>query len=159
MLFAIALALSANCLAPLIKETVVNAQAVHPQRSTPAGRQQWEYTVLSVQRSIDTKDGDAVAGDWTVWYQDTTKLPPPVEIMKKLTQLGQEGWELVGVEPMSEYGTSSLSGETSTTSFSSSSAAGYGGGHSSSPTAASLTGFSMGGTTSAERWIFKRPKL
>ena len=144
-------ALSVNCLVPLIRTNTVSAQAVHAQKPASAGHQQWEYTVIDRGRGFKETDGVYKANYWEAWLQDGAELPSPVDMTKKLTQLGQEGWELVEVVPLSNYASVSLGGQTSTVKCL--------GTVCGNPTGASLSGYSMGGATDHEQWIFKRPKL
>jgi hypothetical protein len=42
-------------------------------------------------------------GDWTLWTEDDNPLPNPVAIGSKIRELGDQGWELVPVTPVSNH--------------------------------------------------------
>jgi hypothetical protein len=112
-----------------------------------ATRQQWEYKeILRVRDFTQGEEHIYVGGTWKD-YDDFTK---PSDLEKKLAQLGQDGWELIAVEPISNVSTFSIEGQTSICPTPQTFACGA--------TGASLSGFSMGGATTNERWVFKRPK-
>jgi hypothetical protein len=128
----IALMLSVISLRPFLSTETVHAQATRPQST--ATRQKWEYLVIFRTRDFPSKEANGgllyfEAGDWTYWEVNGLALPNPVDINKVLNQAGQDGWELVTVEPISASATSGTGG-----------------------------GFSMAGATDNERWVFKRPK-
>jgi hypothetical protein len=151
----IALALSAIAFRPWFQTEVASAQ-IAPAHAQPAAKkaaasQQWEYKYIYRERGFSKiKDNQWITGDWGFWQEDEDKLlPMPVEMGKKLTQLGQDGWELVTVEPISTMATSYLFGTTSICQQ---------GAFATCPTAAKLDGNSTNGVTTAEKWLFKRPK-
>lgn len=128
----IALMLSVISLRPFLSTETVDAQATRPQST--ATRQKWEYLVIVRTRDFPSKEANGgllyyEAGDWTYWAANSSPLPTPVDMDKALSQAGQDGWELVAVEPVSASATSGVGG-----------------------------GFSMAGATDNERWVFKRPK-
>jgi hypothetical protein len=64
------------------------------QRSNSA-RQSWEYRWISVARVVKSNEA------WSVWAEDDKPLPGPVTITAKIKELGDQGWELVSVTPIS----------------------------------------------------------
>ena len=147
----IAIMLALAAVKPLVSPDVaVRAQAGNVQRSShDQARQAWEYTIIKLGRSFTPEaDGVYLAGDWETWRQDGNKLATPVDIVKKLSQLGGDGWELVSVNAESSNATSSLEGRTSTICS----------GALCRPTDAQLQGASMAGASNGEVWVFKRPK-
>ena len=63
------------------------------QRTNPA-RQTWEYKTILLSRNFHQ--------DWSLWYEDGKKLPPPVDQGAKRAELGSQGWELVAVNTIEE---------------------------------------------------------
>jgi hypothetical protein len=51
--------------------------------------------------------------DWSLWTEDDKPLPAPVALHPKLKQLGDQGWELVSVIPVSNHSTAETAGFTS----------------------------------------------
>lgn len=110
--------------------------------------QKWEYKYIIQYRGYQARGKDEFfhwAGDWDTWYEDGNKLPTPVNITKKLGELGEAGWELVAVVPRSGLvgGVSTIYGFTANL---------VGGGK----TEGSSTDFA--GFTSEQLWVFKRAK-
>jgi hypothetical protein len=82
--------------------------------------QQWEYRIVTVVRAAES------GADWSRWYEGTREarkeLPAPVQPIVRMSELGDEGWELVDVVPVSNhlggattqgYGTRDMAGYTS----------------------------------------------
>jgi hypothetical protein len=102
---------------------------------TSSVRQTWEYkTILRSRGFAAAEENVQRAGEWDSWSEDGKRLPSPVDIRAKLTQLGEQGWELVSVTPRSSV----LGGHETTDD----------GGVSSD----------YAGFTSDETWVFKRLK-
>jgi len=111
--------------------------------------QKWEYKLIFRVRGWQARQKDQYfhwAGDWDGWWEDDKQLPLPSDMQKKLRELGEQGWELVSVEPLAGIlgGISTIYGFTANL---------VGGGK--------TEGYSLdfSGFTNAERWVFKRPKL
>ena len=69
---------------------------------TSSVRQTWEYkTVLRSRGFAAAEENHSRAAAWDSWAEDGKTLPTPVNITAKLTQLGEQGWELVSVTPRS----------------------------------------------------------
>ena len=102
---------------------------------TSIKRQTWEYkTVLRSRGFAAAEEKLQRAAVWDSWAEDKQPLAAPVDITAKLTQLGDQGWELVSVTPRSSL----LGGhETSEEGGVSSDYAGF---------------------TTDETWVFKRLK-
>ena len=81
------------------------------QRSNPA-RQAWEYKWISVARAARSNEA------WSVWAEDDKPLTGPVTIAAKLKELGDQGWELVSVTPISNHVTPDSAGYTSQITYS-----------------------------------------
>jgi hypothetical protein len=132
-LITIALALSLISLRPFFQTEIVNAQ-VH---QSTAVRQKWEYICVVRTRNFPSSDNGAFryyeAGQWTLANANGSSAGDDLfkgqDLEKLLPRFGEDGWELVTVEPMSASATAGMGG-----------------------------GFSMAGATDSERWIFKRPK-
>ena len=82
--------------------------------------QKWEYRWITVVRAAESN------ADWVRWSDVTVEgrkeLPGPINTAAKVAELGDQGWELVGVTPMSNntgghvtqgYGSSDMAGYTS----------------------------------------------
>ena len=108
------------------RSTVVHA--------APVSTQAWEYK--SIVRVFECKNGQMQGV--TSMSEDQKPLPAVVDIVAKLNELGDQGWELVSVTPYSSYSQAGTSTANSTQ----------------GPAA----GYSWNGVTSLDRWIFKRPK-
>jgi hypothetical protein len=68
------------------------------QKNTP-GRQAWEYKSIIIVRSAKT---NAEFSDWAEISGEVVKqLPLPVSVPAKAKDLGDQGWELVSVTPIS----------------------------------------------------------
>ena len=80
----------------------------------------WEYRSLVIVRRAESNS------EWTRWGEASAggyqELPGPVNVSAKATELGEAGWELVTVTPMSNnagghitqgYGSSDIAGFTS----------------------------------------------
>ena len=68
------------------------------QRGSSA-RQTWEYKSIYLTRS---------SAAWSGWYEDNRPLYSQVSMVSKSKELGDQGWELISVTPLSSYsGTSS----------------------------------------------------
>lgn len=103
------------------------------QKSGGSARQTWEYKVIFRYRGFEgARQGENFqrAGDWYAWSDNAKDLPTPVDMVEKLTELGDQGWELVSVTARSGY----LGGLEI-------------------HAAGDFAGF-----TSDEIWVFKRPK-
>jgi hypothetical protein len=85
--------------------------------------QKWEYVLVARSRGWVNDYDKRKASDWSV------------DIVKKLVELGDEGWELVAVTARSSY---------------------LGGDHSSRESV--NISYDYAGFTSDEVWVFKRPK-
>jgi hypothetical protein len=90
--------------------------------SLPGGKvgsatQAWEYKDVVRSRGYpgtnNAVTGAVVANDWSQWAEDGKPLPLPVDMVSKLHQLGDQGWELVAVCPRSSYAAAWISGATS----------------------------------------------
>ena len=64
------------------------------QRSNSV-RQAWDYKWISVGRVVES------GGTWSVWAEDDKPLRGPVTIASKIKELGDQGWELLSVTPIS----------------------------------------------------------
>jgi hypothetical protein len=74
--------------------------------------QRWEYKWISVARAAKT------AGDWTIWSENDNPLSTPVAIGSKIRELGDQGWELISVTPISNHaGGVDIAGFTSQVSY------------------------------------------
>jgi hypothetical protein len=73
------------------------AWTVHAQlqRSSPV-RPTWEYKSIVLTRGIDN-------AAWTGRFEDGKAIPGPFEAILKSKELGDQGWELVSVTPISSY--------------------------------------------------------
>ena len=79
------------------------------------GRQAWEYKDIVASRTFtapDTTNGAVWANDWNQWAEDGKALPAPVNMLAKLKDLGDQGWELVSVTPTSSAAGTWISGAT-----------------------------------------------
>ncbi|MFC5860961.1 DUF4177 domain-containing protein [Acidicapsa dinghuensis] len=113
-----------------------------------AAKQVWEYKVI--ERSFRWKDNYVTGVD--KWYEDGRALPAPGEdgwgaLRTKLAELGAQGWELVSVTPYSDGMRMTLNTNKSPLGLT-------------LPVseASSLSGFSAGGMTTNDQWVFKRIK-
>jgi len=103
--------------------------------------QKWEYKII-IRRRTNQEVADnfnkrvAVsvkcfqASNWSNWAEDGKPLPTPVDIQRKLTELGCQGWELVSVMSRSDMA---------------------------SCTDGTFGAHDLAGFTSSELWVFKRP--
>jgi hypothetical protein len=57
--------------------------------------QTWDYKWISVARAVQS------GGAWSVWAEDDKPLQGPVTIASKIKELGDQGWELCSVTPIS----------------------------------------------------------
>lgn len=86
------------------------------QRAAP----KWEYRWIVVVRAAESN------AEWVKWYDNSSEgrkeLPGPINTNAKAAELGDQGWELVAVTPMSNntgghvtqgYGSSDMAGYTS----------------------------------------------
>ena len=82
------------------------------QQKTAAVTQAWEYKSIVIVRSAQS---NANWADWAEVSGDVVKtLPLPVAIPKKAKELGEQGWELVSITPISNNaGATDLAGFTS----------------------------------------------
>ena len=92
----------------------------------------YEYKVLVRGRGL-SKQGDFYGvNDWNQWWEDgSDENKGSLDMVKKSKELGAQGWELVAVIP--EAGNATYSGLSDG------------------------LGYTSGGVTSVEKWIFKRP--
>ena len=74
--------------------------------------QRWEYKSISVARAAANLIGWTVP-DWSLWTEDDKPLSAPVSLGPKLKQLGDQGWELVSVIPISNHTATGTAGFTS----------------------------------------------
>ncbi len=83
------------------------------QRNT--GKQTWEYKSIGIYRSaLDNSE----FSDWYETSGQTGKqLPPPVSMPAKANELGDQGWELVSVTPISNRSCPDCAGFTSQISY------------------------------------------
>ena len=119
-----------------------------PVAATP--NQTWEYKTLSRARAFDDSNGKTYpssAADWGRWTEDSKELQLPVDLNRKLAQLGADGWELVTVESRSDKAIIVAEGNTS-----------YCPNNKllSCTVDAHLAGFSTAGVTTSDLWVFKR---
>jgi hypothetical protein len=87
--------------------------------------QKWEYLPILRSRVWDAIESKGLLGKSTDWYKGTNWN---MDIIQKLKELGDQGWELVSVTPRSSYLGSNSAGSD------------------------------FAGFTSDELWVFKRPK-
>ena len=93
-------------------------------QSRATSAQKWEYRSISVVRAAESNS------EWSRWFDVTAdarkELPRPVNVQAKFAELGEEGWELVAVTPVSNntgghttqgYGSSDMAGYTSQLSY------------------------------------------
>lgn len=82
-----------------------------------AAAQKWEYKDVVRSRGYpgtnNAVTGAVVANDWSQWAEDGKTLPLPVDMVSKLHELGDQGWELVAICPRSSYAAAWISGATS----------------------------------------------
>jgi hypothetical protein len=75
------------------------------------GKQTWEYRSLVLVRGAFT------SGDFSEWWdrsgQNVKQLPLPVSMTTKASELGDQGWELVTVTPISNHSCQDCAGFTS----------------------------------------------
>jgi hypothetical protein len=129
-------------LAALVWIGITNLTDKHSVRA--AVRQTWEYKRLYIQQaSWDNEKGAPIDSD--TWYEDGVKHDGPLDMGKKLQELGAGGWELVNVMPVSNiWATKSNYYDQSP------------GG----PGFKGVTiGVAMNGMTSQYNYYFKRPKM
>jgi len=73
--------------------------------------QAWEYTSLIIAR------GAINNGQFSVWYEATgenvKELSLPVSVPAKAQELGNQGWELISVTPVSNHTSTGTAGFTS----------------------------------------------
>ena len=111
--------------------------------------QKWEYKTIYRWRGWAAReekdDFHQNAGPWSSWSEDGKRLPTPVNIEGKLKELGEQGWELIAVEPRSNI----IGGVSRTYGFTANI---IGGGK--------TEGYSTdyAGFTNEDLWVFKRPK-
>jgi len=131
----IALMLSVISLRPFLQTETVRAQAAHPQST--ATPKKWAYLIILRTREFprnETNGGMGFvyydAGEWKNLYINGSDVgfAKASDMATILKAMGDQGWELVAVEPISSAATSGVQG-----------------------------GFSMAGATTDERWVFKRP--
>lgn len=113
-----------------------------------AAKQVWEYKVI--ERSFRVRDNYVAGVD--KWYEDGAALPTPGDnawgaLRAKLADLGSQGWELVSVMPYSDGMRMTLNTNRSPLGLT-------------LPVseASSLSGFSAGGMTTNDQWVFRRVK-
>ena len=70
---------------------------VQAQLQRSSARQAWEYKSVAIARGVK------INGDWTVWAEDDKPLPGPITLTAKIRQLGDQGWEMVAVTPLSSH--------------------------------------------------------
>ena len=66
-------------------------------QQTRSTAQSWEYRRISIGRPAEPNAN----GDFTSWFDGEVTLPLPVNMTKKLNELGGQGWELVSVVSIS----------------------------------------------------------
>ena len=97
---------------------------------TQRATQKWEYRWIVVVRPAEAN------AEWVKWFDNSAdgrkELPGPINTNAKVAELGEQGWELVGVTPVSNHTAGHLT-------------QGYG-------------SADMGGYTSQLTYYFKRPK-
>jgi hypothetical protein len=99
-------------------------------------RQAWEYKRLGRTFGMDRRSG-TIAGVASL-LEDGAVLPAGTDAGAKIAEFGSQGWELVSVTAYSQMAqTQSQSAES---------------------TLGPFVGQSMSGVTTADIWIFKRPK-
>ena len=89
-------------------------------RGEQRAAQKWEYRWIIVVRAAESN------AEWVKWYDNSSEgrkeLPGPINTNAKAAELGDQGWELVAVTPMSNntgghvtqgYGSSDMAGYTS----------------------------------------------
>ena len=84
------------------------------QKNTP-GRQAWEYKSIIIVRAART---NAEFSDWAETSGEVAKqLSLPISVPAKLKDLGDQGWELVSVTPVSNNTCPECGGFTSQISY------------------------------------------
>jgi hypothetical protein len=90
------------CLLLIVAQRSTGWKGIERVEAASSARQQWEYKRLAVVQ-LDWHYNNlgtpsiAKSGDW---YEDGVKMSGDLDATKKLTELGQEGWELVAVVPL-----------------------------------------------------------
>jgi hypothetical protein len=82
----------------------VGVWSVYAQRSNPV-KQTWEFKFIFLVRGFEAADSRGLhqASPWSAWFEDAKPLPGPINMISKAKELGDQGWELVAVTPMSAY--------------------------------------------------------
>lgn len=86
---------------PLIISAVVilGIFVAYGQGQKSPGVQAWEYKSITIVRSAQS---NSVWSDWVEVTGDIVKtLPLPVSVPKRSKELGEQGWELVSITPIS----------------------------------------------------------
>jgi hypothetical protein len=84
-----------TCIALLLAVLVVEQWTTNVMRvsaAAPAAKQAWEYKRIK-WLNFDVKDGQFVTSD--KWFEDGVEQKTGLELSKKFTELGSQGWELV----------------------------------------------------------------
>lgn len=108
----------------------------------------WEYKWLYRQRTFklgELGEPTKEPNEW-VYDEDGKYLEGDVNLLKKLNELGAQGWELVAIEARSDHAVTNLRGRTATCV-----------GNFCNDTAI-LSGTAGNGATSSDVWLFKRQK-
>ena len=90
---------------------IVITWTISSRAQVGGARQLWDYKSIVIVRSAQT---NANFSDWAEATGESVKtLPLPVSMPKKCKELGDRGWELISVTPMSNNTCENCAGFTS----------------------------------------------